>query len=113
MIGQTLGRYHIVKKFGAGGMDEVHCVHDHQIDCDVALKVLSPGTIADVAMEMIPGVRFREGLKQGPRAGGAGFRLGNTIRQRIGCGSQTRRSASRSQIIRTKGEFVSMFTRLL
>jgi serine/threonine protein kinase len=144
MIGQTLAHYHIVEKFGVGGMDEVHCAHDYQLDCDVALKVLPPGTIADetarklfrkealalalalalaklnhpdietvfefstqdakdfLAMKLIPGSSLRERLKQGPRAGGAGFRLGNTIRRRTGCGSRTRRSASRSQIIRTK-----------
>ena len=139
MIGQTLGLYHIVEKVGVGGVGEVYCAHDHQIDCDVALKVLPPGTIADetagklfrkealalaklnhpnietvfefstqdekdfLAMELIPGSSLREGLKQRPRAGGAAFRLGNTIRQRIVSGSRTRRSASRSQIIRTKG----------
>jgi eukaryotic-like serine/threonine-protein kinase len=141
MIGQTLGLYHIVEKIGVGGMGEVYCAraHDHQLDSDVALKVLPPGATADetarklfrkealalaklnhpnietvfefstqdekdfLAMELIPGSSLREGLKQRPRAGGAAFRLGNTIRQRIGCGSQTRRSASRSQITRTKG----------
>ena len=139
MISQTFGYYHIVEKIGVGGMGEVYCAHDHQLDCDVALKAVPPGTIADetarelfrkealalaklnhpnietvfefstqdakdfLAMELIPGSSLREGLKQRPRAGGAAFRLGNTIRQRIGCGSQTRRSASRSQIIRTKG----------
>jgi len=139
MIGQTLGLYHIVEKIGVGGMGEVYCLHDHQLDSHVALKVLPPGTTADetarklfrkealalaklnhpnietvfefstqdekdfLAMELIPGSSLREGLKQRPRAGGAPFRPGNTIRQRIGCGSQTRRSASRSQIIRTKG----------
>src|SRR6266853_1761307 len=124
MIGQTLGLYHIVEKIGVGGMGEVYCAHDHQLDSDVALKILPPGTTADetarklfrkdfLAMDLIPGSSLREGLKQRPRAGGAAFRLGNTIRQRIGCGSQTRRSASRSQIIRTKGGVVSMFTRLL
>ena len=47
MIGQTLGLYHIVEKVGVGGVGEVYCAHDHQIDCDVALKVLPPGTTAD------------------------------------------------------------------
>ena len=139
MIGQTLGLYHIAEKIGVGGMGEVYCAHDHQLDSDVALKVLPPGATADetarklfrkealalaklnhpnietvfefstqdekdfLAMELIPGSSLREGLKQRPRAGGAAFRRGNTIRQRIGCGSQTRRSASRSQITRTKG----------
>jgi serine/threonine protein kinase len=151
MIGQTLGLYQIVEKIGVGGMGEVYCAHDHQLDSDVALKVLPPGATADetarklfrkealalalalalaklnhpnietvfefstqdekdfLAMELIPGSSLREGLKQRPRAGGAAFRLGDTIRQRIGCGSQTRRSASRSQIIRTKGGSVHVY----
>ena len=110
MIGQTLGHYHIVEKIGVGAMDEVYCAHDHQLDCDVALKAVPPGTIADeprelfrkealalaklnhpnietvfefstqdgkdfLAMELIPESALRERLKQGPRAGGAGFRL--------------------------------------
>lgn len=138
MIGQTLGHYHIVEKIGVGGMGEVYCAHDHQLDCDAALKVLPPATTADetarklfrkevalaklnhpnietvfefstqdgkdfLATELIPGSSLRKRLKPGPRAGGAVFRLGNTIRRRTGCGSRTRRSASRSQIIRTKG----------
>ena len=44
---QTLGNYHIVEKIGVGEMGEVYCAHDHQLDCDVALKVLLPGTTAD------------------------------------------------------------------
>ena len=115
MIGQTLGLYHIVEKIGVGGMGEVYCAHDHQLDSHVALKVLPPGTTADetarklfrkealaltklnhpnietvlefstqdekdfLAMELIPGSSLLEGLKQRPRAGGAAFRLGNTI----------------------------------
>lgn len=47
MIGQTLGLYHIVEKIGVGGMGEVYCAHDHQLDTHVALKVLPPGTTAD------------------------------------------------------------------
>src|SRR5260370_39592915 len=139
MIGQTLGLYHIVEKIGVGGMGEVYCAHDHQLDSDVALKILPPGTTADetarklfreetlalaklnhpnietvfefstqdekdfLAMDLIPGRSLREGLKQRPRARGAAFRLGNTIRQRIGCGSLIRRSTLRSQLIRING----------
>jgi serine/threonine protein kinase len=139
MISQTLGYYHIVEKIGVGGMGEVYCAHDHQLDCDVALKAVPPGTIADetarelfrkealalaklnhpnietvfefstqdgkdfLATELIPGSSLRQRLNQGPRAGGAVFRLGNTNRRTTGCGSRTRRSASRSQIMRTKG----------
>jgi serine/threonine protein kinase len=47
MISQTLGYYHIVEKIGVGGMGEVYCSHDHQLDCDVALRALRPGTTAD------------------------------------------------------------------
>jgi serine/threonine protein kinase len=47
MIGQNLGHYHIVEKIGVGRIDEMYCAYDHQLDCDVALKVLTPGTIAD------------------------------------------------------------------
>ena len=47
MISQTLGYYHIIEKIGVGGMGEVYCSHDHQLDCDVALKVLLPGTTVD------------------------------------------------------------------
>jgi serine/threonine protein kinase len=47
MISQTLGYYHIIEKIGVGGMGEVYCSHDHQLDCDVALKVLLRGTPVD------------------------------------------------------------------
>lgn len=47
MIGQTLGHCRIVEKIGVGRMGEVSRAHDHQLDCNVALKVLPPGTTAD------------------------------------------------------------------
>jgi eukaryotic-like serine/threonine-protein kinase len=47
MIGQTLGHYRILEKIATGGMGVVYRAHDEQLERDVALKVLPPGTITD------------------------------------------------------------------
>jgi eukaryotic-like serine/threonine-protein kinase len=56
VIGQILSHYRVVEEIGAGGMGVVYRAHDEDLDRDVALKVLLPGTLADEAAR----ARFRK-----------------------------------------------------
>ncbi len=49
LIGQVLGHYRVVEQIGAGGMGVVFRASDEQLERDVAIKVLSPGMLADEA----------------------------------------------------------------
>jgi Tol biopolymer transport system component len=48
-VGQTLGRYRIEEQIGAGGMGVVYRAYDAKLERDLAIKVLSPGTLDDEA----------------------------------------------------------------
>ena len=56
MLGKNLSHYRIVKQIGAGGMGVVFLAHDEQLERDVAIKILPPGTLADDAARK----RFRK-----------------------------------------------------
>ena len=47
MIGQVLGHYRVVKRLGSGAWGEVYLAHDERLERDVAIKILSSGTLAD------------------------------------------------------------------
>jgi TolB-like protein/Flp pilus assembly protein TadD/predicted Ser/Thr protein kinase len=56
MIGRSLGRYRILAKMGAGGMGEVYTARDDRLERDIALKILTAGTLSDEAARK----RFRQ-----------------------------------------------------
>ena len=56
MIGRIISRYRILEQIGAGGMGVVYRARDEQLERDVAIKVLSPGMLADAAARR----RFRK-----------------------------------------------------
>jgi eukaryotic-like serine/threonine-protein kinase len=45
----TLSHYRILEQIGAGGTGVVYRAHDEHLDRDVALKILSPGTVVEAA----------------------------------------------------------------
>ncbi|HEX2341459.1 MAG TPA: serine/threonine-protein kinase, partial [Vicinamibacterales bacterium] len=56
MVGRRLGRYHVLALIGSGGMGQVYRARDERLERDVAIKVLTPGTITNEASRR----RFRK-----------------------------------------------------
>jgi serine/threonine-protein kinase len=51
LIGRVVANYEIRSRLGAGAMGEVYLAWDRKLRRDVALKVLPPGTIADIVAQ--------------------------------------------------------------
>ncbi len=52
----TLSHYRVLEMIGKGGMGVVYRAHDEHLDCDVALKVMPAGELADDSVRK----RFRK-----------------------------------------------------
>ena len=50
LIGRTLGHYRVIEEIGAGGMGVVCRARDEHLARDVAIKVLTPGTVVSDSM---------------------------------------------------------------
>jgi WD40 repeat protein/tRNA A-37 threonylcarbamoyl transferase component Bud32 len=53
LIGQSLGRYHILEQLGEGGMATVYKAYDTRLERDVAIKVIRTDQFAPAVLERI------------------------------------------------------------
>src|SRR5262245_24334568 len=51
MIGEKLGHYHLTAKIGEGGMGVVYRARDEELNRDVAVKVLTAGTLEQLGKD--------------------------------------------------------------
>jgi serine/threonine-protein kinase len=53
LIGQSIGRYHIVEQLGAGGMAYVYKAYDTRLERNVAIKVIRNDLFGNSVIERI------------------------------------------------------------
>ena len=53
LIGQNLGRYHILEQLGQGGMATVYKAYDTRLEREVAIKVIRKGAFPPEQLERI------------------------------------------------------------
>ncbi len=62
LIGQSLGRYHLIKQLGEGGMATVYKAYDTRLEREVAIKIIRSGAFPTQHLELIL-IRFEREAK--------------------------------------------------
>ena len=69
LIGQSIGRYHILEQLGEGGMATVYKAYDTRLERDVAIKIIRKSAFSpEVLGRMLK--RFDRRCAARPPAGG-------------------------------------------
>lgn len=53
LIGQSLGRYHLLERLGEGGMATVYKAFDTHLEREVAIKIIRNGAFPPQHLELI------------------------------------------------------------